>query len=219
MENMIFPEIFEGFIMGFFTDREISVDVEHITGRNVYFPIQEHSNIVKSLNSDLSPAVADAVITDRRDLLLGVKTADCVPMLLFDRRNSAIGAVHAGWRGTAGGILNKTVESMAGKYKTRPEDLMLAIGPSIKWCCYEVKKDVLNAVRKATGEGEYHRRKKNKYCLDLQYANLYQAIASGLKTRNISMIEECTYCHPEKYHSYRYEKGTEGRQGGFIGFP
>jgi YfiH family protein len=219
MDSMTFPEIFEGHVMGFFTDRRLGVDVEPLTGRKVYFPTQSHSDTVKVLASGLRPAKADAVITCRRDILLGVKTADCVPILLHDWNMSVIGAVHAGWKGTAKGILKKTIKKMKEKFNSRPGDILVAIGPAIKWCCYEVGEDVAKAVARATGDGDYCRTVKGKHLLDLQSSNIRQAIAMGINERNISLLEECTHCSSGKYHSYRQARGEAGRQGGFIGFP
>jgi YfiH family protein len=216
---MIFPEIFDGFVMGFFTDRELGVDVQGLTGRKVYFPLQEHSDRVLPVKRVLEPKAADAVITDRHDILLGIQTADCVPILLFDSMNHAIGAVHAGWRGTGKGILKKTIKSMQEKYSTRPGDLFVAMGPAIRWCCYEVGEDVVRAVSKATGDGHYHMIRDGRNCLDLQSANKCQAMSMGISELNISVTEECTFCYPDRYYSYRYDRDIFGRQGGFIGMP
>ena len=101
---------------------------------------------------------------------------------------------------------------------------MIAIGPSIRLCCYHVGYDVLESVIKVTGDGEYHVHKSDAYCLDLATANKYQAISSGIPEKNIWMSLECTYCNPDRFYSYRYAKGSTGRrldstrrQCGFIG--
>ncbi|MEJ2184184.1 MAG: peptidoglycan editing factor PgeF [Nitrospirota bacterium] len=216
---MIFPEIFDGHVMGFFTDKELGVDVQGLTERRVYFPEQEHGSRVLWVKEDLRPRKADAVLTGRADILLGVKVADCVPILLFDRDNHAVGAVHAGWRGTAAGILKKTVAALRSEFDTRPETLLIALGPAIRWCCYQVKDNVLKAVMKETGDGRYWSRKNGKVCLDLQTANKLQALSLGVPEQNISVIDECTLCSPEKYYSYRRDHDATGRQGGFIGMP
>lgn len=213
---MIFPEIFDGCVMGFFTDKELGTSVEGLTGKRAYFPKQEHTDIVINLNSDTRQKTADAVITTRADVVIGIKTADCVPILVFDRVNEVMGAVHAGWRGTAKGIIKKTIEKMREKYKSRPEDILLAMGPSIKMCCYAVGPDVLEAIKEQTGEGDYFKSNGDKHCVDIQAANKLQALGMGVPERNISMSEDCTYCSHEKYYSYRFDKKTKGRQGGFI---
>jgi hypothetical protein len=106
---------------------------------------------------------------------------------------------------------------MAARFYSRPSDIIVAIGPSIRWCCYEVGHEVIDAITKATGEGEYFKSKGGKLCLDLQTANKIQALSMGVSDKNIWLSGECTYCLPDRYYSYRYAKGTTGRQGGFIG--
>jgi YfiH family protein len=216
---MIYPEIFNGHVLGFFTDRDVGTRVERLTGKKVYFPVQKHTDTVKVVKGDLKSSTADAVITDRDDIFLGIKAADCVPILVFDRANRAMGAIHAGWRGTAKGILRKTIRKMSETFGSSPQELLVAIGPAIRWCCYTVGKDVLDAVKKETGKGDYHIKRKGEICLDLQSANRVQALSEGVDNIRISITEECTYCFPEKYFSYRFEKGTRKRQGGFIGMP
>ncbi len=222
MSRVIYPEIFSkalsrNEVIAFFTGRDPGIDVSGITDMPVYFPIQEHTGKVFTLGEDLTPVVADAVVTDRKNVLLGLKVADCVPVLLYDPVRRAVGAVHAGWRGTAQGILKNTVQKMTGVFGSDPGDILLAIGPAIRWRCYEVDRDVLDAVVSATGEGDYREDKDGKAVLDLQSANKYQALSVKIQGRNISVAEECTYCYPERFFSYRYSKGPTGRQGGFIG--
>jgi len=216
---MIFPEVFDGQVMGFFTDRETGTEVQAVTGKTVYFPIQKHTDIVTVVDKDIRPRIADAAITKRSKILLGIQVADCVPILLYDRENRIIGAVHAGWKSTAGEILKKTVRTMKEAFGTRPQETLVAIGPSIKQCCYEVGLEVLEAVKNATGKGNFHGRRGKKIYLDLQRANMFQALSLGITERHMSIIEECTYCNPDKYYSYRFSKGSTGRQGGFIGIP
>jgi len=222
METLIFPEIFDGKVKAFFTGKTPGADLRRISEiasirtHHIYMPIQKHTDKVLLLDS-FEPKIADAVITDRRDVLIGVQGADCVPVLLYDRRTCATGAVHAGWRGTAAEILKKTVRAMGERFSSSPEDILVAIGPGIRWCCYGVGPEVIDAVRKATGEGDYFIVRGEKNCLDLPAANRYQAISEGVKPGNIWMSDECTFCLPEKYYSYRFAKGPTGRQGGFIG--
>ncbi len=218
-ENMIFPDIFDGHAMGFFTTKAMGSYIEEITGRKVYFPIQKHTDTVIELDPDLTPKEGDAVITDRANVILGVKVADCVPILIFDTRRFVIGAVHAGWRGTAKGILKKTISTLGARYRSRPEDLLLSIGPSIRQCCYEVDKDVADAVIHETGPGDYQIKKGDRFMLDLQRANMLQAMRLGVPESQIEAIEECTACHAEKYFSYRRDSKTSDRQGGFISLP
>lgn len=216
---MIFPEIFDGLVMGFFTGREMGIDVGHFTRRKVYLPVQKHTNKIIVVKDDLAPKVADAAVTDRNDIMLGVQVADCVPILLFEPDNSVTAAVHAGWRGTATGILKRTIETMEREYGASPEDIHVAIGPAIRKCCYEVGGEVFDAVWQESGPGNYHEKRDGKLFMDLQLANRAQALSMGVREERLSVTEECTCCSPSKYHSYRRDKGTTGRQGGFIGMP
>jgi len=223
METLIHPDIFGRHITAFFTGKSPGADPEKIAGaasidkQKIYLPIQKHTDKVLVLDSVLSPRIADAVITNNKGILLVVQVADCVPVLLHDAKKNIIGVVHAGWRGTAASILKKTIETMRERFSSFPIDIKIAIGPSIRWCCYHVGYDVLDSVEKATGNGEYHINRGGAYCLDLASANKYQAVSAGIHEKNIWMSDECTFCHPDKYYSYRYAKGTTGRQGGFIG--
>jgi YfiH family protein len=223
METLIFPDIFGSHVKAFFTGKSPGADLEGIAGaasidkQKIYLPIQKHTDKVLVLDSDLSPKVADAVITNNKGILIGVQVADCVPVLLHDAKKNVIGVVHAGWRGTAASILKKSIEAMQERFSSFPIDIKIAIGPSIRWCCYHVGYDVLGSVEKATGNGEYHINRGGQYCLDLASANKYQAVSAGVPKENIWMSDECTYCHPDKFYSYRFAKGTTGRQGGFIG--
>lgn len=222
METLIFPKVFGSRVKAFFTGKTPGADLLRISKiatiniKNVYLPIQKHTDKVLLLDS-FEPRIGDAVITDRKGVLIGVQGADCVPILLYDRRTHATGAVHAGWRGTAAEILKKTIEAMGDRFSSSPSDIMIAIGPAIRWCCYGVGYEVIEAVKKATGSGDYFMMKGEKYCLDLPMANKYQAISEGILPENIWMLNDCTYCLPEKYYSYRFAKGPTGRQGGFIG--
>lgn len=183
----------------------------------VYLPIQKHTDTVLVIDHDFEPKIADAVITNKKNILIGIQVADCVPILLYDVKKGIAGAIHAGWRGTASGILKKTIEVMTNRFYSSPADVLIAIGPSIRWCCYNVGHEVIEAVEKVTGSKDYIIKKGEKYCLDLPTANKYQALSLGVLLQNIWISDECTFCLPEKYYSYRYAKGTTGRQCGFIG--
>ncbi|MGO9614392.1 MAG: peptidoglycan editing factor PgeF [Dissulfurispiraceae bacterium] len=223
--DTVVPDIFKSReVRGFFTTKAVDGDLKALSKMvkvplsHIYLPIQEHTDRVMVLGYDLKPQIADAVITRRRGVLIGVQVADCVPILLHEGNKGAIGVVHAGWKGTAGGILKKTISKMSEKFCSSPSDMAIAIGPSIGLCCYEVGPEVIEVIRRATGEGEYLLKKGQKYCLDLSAANKCQAVSLGVPSRNIWISDECTSCRPEKYYSYRYSKGTTGRQAGFIGF-
>jgi YfiH family protein len=188
-----------------------------IRKEQIYLPIQKHTDKVLVLESSLEPKIADAVITREKGILIGVQVADCVPILLYDREKNVAGAVHAGWRGTAASILKKTVDAMSSRFASEPSHIMVAIGPSIRGCCYEVGYDVFSAVTSAAGKGQFHRMNGEKHCVDLAAANNHQALSIGIPEQNIRVLDACTFCSPEKFFSYRFSKGSTGRQGGFIG--
>ncbi len=224
MERVIYPDIFSSDVKAFFTTRVLGADIEKICSLlsiqkgNVFLPIQKHTSKVFVLESDSKPKIADAVITKRKGILIGVKVADCVPILLHDRRKSVIGSVHAGWRGTAAQIIKKTIIQMEECFFSSPQDIDIALGPSIRWNCYVVEKAVKDSIYEATGEGEYFKKHTNgKYYIDLASANIHQAVSMGVLKEHIWITDECTYCSPHTYYSYRYGKDSRGRQGGFIG--
>ena len=220
---LIIPEIFGNKVVACFTGRKIGADPEGLSKlplfaeRRIYLPIQRHTDKVLRLGSDFEPKVADAVITNRKDIIIGIRTADCVPVILCDTKTHAIGAVHAGWRGTAVGILRKTIRAMEDCFGSSASNMLVAVGPSIKGCCYNVGYEVIEAVEFATGKGELWKKQGERYFLDLSLANKQQAMSSGVPPGNIWISEDCTFCLPEKYYSYRYAKDYTGRQGGFIG--
>jgi len=223
METLIFPTIFGTKIKAFFTGKNPGADLPRIAEiasigmQEIFVPVQKHTDEILLLNS-FEPQIGDAVITDKKGVLIGVQVADCVPILLYDRRTGAMGAVHAGWRGTAAGILKKTIYAMMRRFAAVQTDIVLAIGPGIRWCCYDVGLEVIDAVKTATGAGDYCRVERGKRYLDLPRANMHQAISAGVNPDNICMSVDCTCCMPEKYFSYRFAKGSTGRQGAFIGF-
>ena len=221
------PNMYRLNIRAFFTTKDVCKGARpskkllseefNIPEDKIYLPVQEHTNKIHLLESELGPVVADAVITARKNFLIGVLVADCVPVLLYDSEKEVIGAVHAGWRGTAKRILPDTMKMMHEKFRSFPEDISVAIGPSIKQCCYEVGKEVTERVLNATGDGDYFFNKDGSCFVDIALANKVQALDAGVLPENIWLSGECTFCNPDKYHSYRYSKENAGRQGGFIG--
>jgi YfiH family protein len=223
MDQLIKPEIFNGEVKAFFTRKLLGANIGKISNllsismQDIYLPVQKHTDRVLVLQSDLAPVTADAVVTQRKGILLGVRVADCVPILLYDRRKSAVGAVHAGWRGTASQIVKKSVRTMVELFDSAPEDIVVAIGPSIRWQCYDVGVEVKEAVCKATGEGKYCMSREGKCFVDLSSANRVQVLSAGIPAENIWSSGECTRCNPDAFYSYRYNRECAGGQGGFIG--
>jgi YfiH family protein len=223
LQRLIIPEIFKGRVTAFFTGKDPGGDLGGVAGmlrinkEDIYLPVQKHTDKIVLLESSRETKVADAIVTKETGVLIGVQVADCVPILIYEREKGVIGAVHAGWRGTAAGILKKTLVMIMERYVCGPKSFYVAVGPSIKGCSYAVDHDVCDSVIKATGEGDYYSKKGGKYFLDLSSANTYQALSLGIPESNIWVSDECTYCNPHKFYSYRYAKGSTGRQAAFIG--
>ncbi len=157
----------------------------------------------------------DALTTSAPGILLGVKSADCVPILLGDQRTGACAAVHAGWRGTVARILERTIERMHAEYGTRAEDLRAAIGPAAGVCCYEVGAEVIEAFQASFADAAdlFQHTRPGHARIDLQRANRNQLLAKGLKPERIHIAPFCTMCRTDLFFSYRREKNLYGRVG------
>jgi YfiH family protein len=208
---------------------------------------QIHSNLVLLASAaDASrkrPREADGLMTDEPGLLLGVRTADCIPILVADRKRRAVAAFHAGWRGTVQRIVESGIGRMRLLFGSRPEDLVAAIGPGIGPCCYAVGEEVLSSfesqfayARELFREVYDSNTVRIKYPmlfmtqrapghspigpslhLNLIEANRRQLLAAGLKPRAIHLIGGCTSCQPELFFSHRASQGQAGRMMSVIG--
>jgi len=154
----------------------------------------------------------DALITNRRGLAITVRTADCLPILIWDEDKKVVAAVHAGWRGSLMAIASKTVLTMRSSFGCRPADLRVGIGPAIGPCCYEVDGPVLDPLREEFGYWKEVVREKDggKGMLDLAGLNARQLIASGVRTDRIAVADLCTFCHTERFYSYRRDGNSSG---------
>lgn len=184
---------------------------------NLTSNIQIHSDIVNIVNEENigSKKEGDALITNLREVPLLVFTADCVPIAIIDKKNKAIGAVHAGWRGTYSKIVKNTIDLMKKEYNTNPDDLICVIGPSIGPCCYEVSKDLVEKFNTilTNMEENFYIIKEEKYYLDLWSINEYILKTCGVKVENIINLNICTSCNSDKFHSYRVHEKTNKRIG------
>jgi len=160
---------------------------------------------------DIKAQEADGIITNVTGISIGILTADCVPVLLYDSKKKIIAAVHAGWKGTASKIAVKAVEIMVERFECRLLDITAAIGPAIGLCCYEVGEEVVAAVGYRDKAAV---RRDGKWRLDLPKANLLQLQEAGVTEVDISDI--CTSCRTDLFFSHRGEKGKTGRQLSFI---
>jgi YfiH family protein len=170
------------------------------------------------LSAHEPPPELDAIVTDRPGVALCIKTADCVPVFLADPLRRVIGAVHAGWKGTALQIVEKAVKEMVQRFGACPSDLLAVIGPSIGPCCYEVDTGVYQAMSKHPERDSFFhaRREEGKWMLNLSLANRYQLLSCGLLPEHIRTADHCTACHPDLFFSHRAQGGNTGRQLNFI---
>ena len=193
--------------------------------KNLHFVVanQTHSDHIKIISKketkgweSLEDAIedCDALITNEKNIVLTILTADCVPILLYDNEKKVIAAVHAGWKGTKARIVAKTVLKMKEMYACEPKNIIAAVAPSIASCCYEVGEDVA-AHFFDTPAG--FQRVGEKYMLNLSYINKYQLLKVGLIEENIEMSDVCTACEVDRYFSYRKEQGCSGRFMSMIG--
>jgi len=174
---------------------------------------QIHSNtieIIEHQNShgwyESATLECDGLITNQKNLVLTILTADCVPVLLYDKVNEVIGAVHAGWKGTQLQITAKAVNIMKKSFGSNPKDIHAYIAPSIGQCCYEVGKDVAEFF----AEHDYIKKGK-KFMLDLPHANREQLLHRSVLEENITLSNICTACELDSFFSYRKECGCSGR--------
>jgi hypothetical protein len=212
---------------------------------------QIHSSIIQVVrkadaaeaNLEEARHEADGMMTNERGILLGIQTADCIPVLIADRRQRAVAAFHAGWRGTLKRIVEHGVGRMRLEFGSRPEDLVAAIGPGIAQCCYAVGEEVRSEfesqfayaselfcevfdsdpVREKypmlflTARAPGHSNLGPGLHLDLVEANRRQLLDAGLSAENIFVQGDCTSCRTDRYFSDRADHGFTGRSLSVIG--
>lgn len=154
----------------------------------------------------------DGLITHLSNVLLTTYHADCVPIYFVDRKNKIIGIAHGGWKGTFGNISAKMIDAMMRFYNSKKEDILVAIGPSIGPCCYEVGKDVSELfIDRYRDFNDIITNRDGKIYLDLWKVNFLQLKEKGIPKENIILSNICTSCNVGKLYSYRKEKGTDKR--------
>lgn len=205
---------------------------------------QVHSDVVHVITKiPAEQLVGDGLITNVPGLLLGIKTADCVPILVAERRGRAVGAFHAGWRGTLARIVEKGIGAIRQHFNAQPEDMVAAIGPCIHGCCYEVSDELCDKFASQFSYGNElfsdvfssdpvrekypllfmnmrapgHGAPPSKPHLDLVEANRRQLISAGLPEGAIDVSPLCTSCRTDLLFSHRAEKGNTGRMMAAIG--
>jgi YfiH family protein len=164
---------------------------------------------------------ADAILTDDPSVAIGVRVADCAPVLLHDPVRRAAGAVHAGWRGTAARVCEAAVREMRDAFGTHPGDLVAVIGPCLGACCGEVGPDVVDAFRRGGASADeiaawFGRGHGDRSLLDLPRANRDQLMAAGVDPRRIFDSALCTKTASDSLHSYRARGAAAGRSAALI---
>jgi YfiH family protein len=153
---------------------------------------------------------ADIAVSDDPDVALSVRAADCVPILLADRRTGAIAAIHAGWKGTAAGASMVAVQSLTSRFGTNPEDVIAAVGPSIGPCCYEVGPNLASHFASHAEAPRWFTRDARPH-LDLWSATRDQLASAGVPPQQIHLCALCTFDYPALFHSYRRDGRHAGR--------
>lgn len=187
---------------------------------------QTHSDIIRAVTKADANGVdhrdypeCDALITNDPGTAIMIFTADCTPILLWDPVTGAVGAAHAGWRGTAMKIAAKTVRAMSETFGCAPSNIRAAIGPNIGGCCFETDAEVPQAMRAVFGEDveRFIRFDGQKYHLDLKEINGLALREAGV--HQIEMSTDCTMCQHDRFWSHRYTRGERGSQGAIIVCP
>lgn len=153
---------------------------------------------------------ADIAVTDDPAVAVSVRAADCVPILLADRRSGAVAAIHAGWKGTAAGAAIVAVRALTSRYDARPADVIAAVGPGIGPCCYEVGPDLSEHFSSHPEAPAWFTREAKPH-LDLWRATRDQLARAGIPPQQIHVCELCTFHHPALFHSYRRDGTSAGR--------
>jgi YfiH family protein len=182
---------------------------------------QVHGRAVATAQKAMGRPEADVLVGEDPDVALAVRAADCVPLLIADRATGAVAAVHAGWRGTAAGAATAAVDALSGGFRSRPQDLVAAIGPSIGACCYQVGSELVDAFAAAGYERYLVDRwfstpREGGLRLDVAGANRDQLVLAGVPEEQIHVAGLCTAMHLGVLTSFRAEKEKAGRIAGVI---
>jgi polyphenol oxidase len=180
------------------------------------------SHVVESLSNSSTAVNCDALLTNVDNILLGIQTADCLPVLIADPKNRAVVGIHAGWRGTLSRIIEKSIARLVETYGSNPSDCLAATGPAIGQCCFEIGPEVREAFQTEFSYSSKlfsHHQPNGKSHMDLRLANQEQLINSGLDKESIFVWPDCTRCRMDLYFSYRGEiaTGAVGRLLSVIG--
>ena len=199
--------------------KEINSLKKEFDANDVIYLKQIHSDkilIHQCNNKSIKDEEGDAIITNEKNVIIGVFTADCVPVILIDEENGVIAAIHSGWRGTFESITLKTIEKMKREFNTNEMKIKAYIGPHIRKCCYEVSEELkLKFIDKKKTIDEEKLFNENN--LNLEECIIDDLKTAGVQDYNINSLNLCTYCSEDiKLHSYRKSEGSYGRMFSFI---
>ena len=176
---------------------------------------QIHSDNIQIINSEQNYYEdTDALISNIPNTLLLMNFADCVPIILYSKKDNTGAIVHAGWRGTEKEIVSKTILKMKNQLNINPKDITALIGPAIGKCCFETDKEVFEKLVKEKKETKFYEQRGQKYHIDLKLINKTQLINSGVV--NIDICDYCTCCMSDIFFSYRKENGITARHSAVI---
>lgn len=184
-----------------------------IINESIFTVKQTHGDNVFILNNPAEPIdkiEADSIITNLKGISIGVKTADCVPILITDLDATFISAIHSGWRGSYYEITPKTIDKIIENFKIDPNDIVACVGPSILSCCYEVSFDLWNKFKIKFGQNKFvFSEKNNRFYLNLARLNLSFLQSKGIS--KVDIINQCTFCNDD-FFSYRRDKSLTANQ-------
>lgn len=212
-------------------NQESFANITGISVENLYIPYQTHKDQIQIIDeafmqkTDLEKATllngVDAIVTNQKNICIGVTTADCVPVLVYDPVQNIFAAIHAGWKGTVLEIVKKTVAKMVEEFACDPKDILAGIAPCISQEKFEVGEEVVDAFVQAGFPIQrigYRNPETEKMHIDLQQANLWLLTEGGIPCQNIEIANLCTYSNPDKFFSARRQTIHSGRMltGGIL---
>ncbi len=208
-----------------FENHRIAADVFGLDASDICRSVQTHTSTIelvtaldkgRGLTKEPFDHGVDGLVTCEKDLLLSIRTADCVPVLLCDAEIGVCAAVHAGWRGTVGGITKNAIDIME-RQGARRERIVAAIGPCIDKCCYEVGKELFDEFTAVSpGYSAFFTPVGAKYMLDLNLANETILRDAGIPAGNIAVMRLCTKCNGEHFFSHRRQGAIRGTLSAMI---
>lgn len=181
-------------------------------------PNQTHTSHVEivQINKSVYPET-DALILDNKEQAVFLNFADCTPVILYDKEHNIGAIAHAGWKGTAGRIVQKTIKKLTEEYNSNPESIYAIIGPAISDCCYNVGEDVFNKLKNSVSDiKNLYEIKNNEIFVNLKEINKKQILDINIPEQNIDICPYCTCCNNDLFFSYRKENGTTLRHSAVI---